>query len=79
MQVIRKWGNSLALRIPAVLASQLNITESSAVECSVQDGRLVVKPVIKPKYLLCDLLAGVKKEDLQEDADTGEPRGAEVW
>jgi antitoxin MazE len=80
MQTIRKWGNSLAIRIPMALASQLNVTEDSTVECSVVDGQLLVKPVNrKPKYLLCDLLAGINSENRHEEIDTGEPRGGEVW
>jgi len=80
MQTIKKWGNSLALRIPMALASQLNIAENSTVECSVFDGQLLVKPVRRnPKYRLCDLLAGINSENRHEDVDTGEPRGGEVW
>ncbi len=80
MQTIRKWGNSLALRIPMALASQLGIKENSEVECSVLDGKLVVKPISRnPKYLLCDLLAGINSENRHEEIDTGDPRGGEVW
>ncbi len=80
MPVIKKWGNSLGLRIPTHFAVQLRIEENTAVELSISDGGLLVKPTnSKPKYLLCDLLDGIKKENLHCEIDTGEPRGAEVW
>ncbi len=35
MPVIKKWGNSLGLRIPAHFAVQLRIEENTAVDCNI--------------------------------------------
>lgn len=38
---IRKWGNSLALRIPKPLAAETRLGPGAAVELTVRDGQLV--------------------------------------
>ncbi len=80
MPVIKRWGNSLALRIPGHIAAQLKVTENSAVECSVSDGNLVVKPIdSKPRYSLCRLLGEITEENLHKEIATGRPQGDEIW
>ncbi|MGC9966224.1 MAG: AbrB/MazE/SpoVT family DNA-binding domain-containing protein [Syntrophobacteraceae bacterium] len=80
MPVIRKWGNSLALRIPTHFATRLKVQENSAVELSISEGGLFVKPThSKPKYSLCEMLEGITEENLHKEIETGEPQGAEIW
>ena len=76
---IQKWGNSLGMRIPKLLAEQAGIEAGSEVVLSVEDGELMVRPVRQPRYELKDLLRGVTAENLHEEIDTGEPVGREVW
>ena len=80
MPVIKKWGNSLALRIPAHFAAQLQVGENTAVELSLTEGGFLVKPVhSKPKYTLRELVDGITEENRHGEIDSGEPRGAEIW
>lgn len=76
---IQKWGNSLGLRIPKALAEELSVTEGSAVELSVKDGRLVAAPERRKRYTLAELLAGVTPENRHPETDFGPPRGKEIW
>jgi antitoxin MazE len=39
----------------------------------------IPKPVAGKRYTLEQLLAGVKKENLHEEVDTGKPVGRELW
>lgn len=42
---ISKWGNSLALRIPATFIKQIHLKEGDKVEATLSmDGSLVIKP-----------------------------------
>jgi len=41
---IRKWGNSLALRIPKDIAQTLHIENNSMLELNIKDGALIIKP-----------------------------------
>lgn len=76
--VIRKWGNSLALRIPQAVARQIAVGEGDQVELAVDAGGLRVRPA-RPRYRLADLLRRVTPENRHEETDWGAPRGREVW
>ena len=76
---IQKWGNSLAVRIPKAIAVESKIRQGSAVDLTLERGRVVLNPVQAPEYRLEDLLAGVRKDNLHEEVDTGEAVGREAW
>lgn len=76
---VRKWGNSLALRIPKSFAEEAGLQAESAVELSVVKGGLAVQ-LIKPQSLtLEDLLARITDENLPGEWDTGPTVGKETW
>lgn len=54
---IQKWGNSLAVRLPASIAKNAHIHTGSLVELSVQEGNIIVKPTGKQKRSLDERLA----------------------
>jgi antitoxin MazE len=78
-----KWGNSLAVRIPAALAQEVGAREGKPAEITVENGALVLKPIARQKkrrrYTLEALLKGMTKENLHPETDWGPPRGKEVW
>ena len=76
---IQKWGNSLALRIPSSVAKEMQVREGSAVELTVEDGKIVVKPAKKRKLSLAQMLKGVTKENRHSEIDWGGPVGREIW
>jgi antitoxin MazE len=75
---IKKWGNSLAVRIPGIFSRQSGITEGTEVEIKVENGSLVITPV-KRKYTLKELLDQVNDSNLHSEVDTGEVKGNEIW
>lgn len=75
---VAKWGNSLALRLPRTIASDVDFTEGTPVDLSVRGKELVVTPTRK-KYKLEDLLAQFKPEHRRKEEDFGQPVGEEVW
>lgn len=42
---LKKWGNSLGLRIPKHIVEELSMQPNTQVECSVKEGKLVVEVV----------------------------------
>ncbi len=76
---VRKWGNSLGLRIPKAFADEASVEEGSTVDLSVFEGRIVVRPVPGPRYELSELLGGVTDENLHGEVATGPLRGREAW
>jgi antitoxin MazE len=76
---VQKWGNSLALRIPKSFAAEVGLQKEAAVEISLADGGLVIRPVAGPRLTLRQLLAKVTKDNLHHEVDTGPAVGKEAW
>jgi antitoxin MazE len=62
---VQKWGNSLAVRIPAAFADQLNITVQSRVNMRLEGKELVVA-VVMPLVQLDDLLVSITDDNLHD-------------
>ncbi len=56
----------------------MQLDEGSAVELTVEDGRLLVTPVA-PAYRLEELVAGIDDANRHAETDWGAPTGNEVW
>ncbi len=76
---VQKWGNSLALRIPQSFAAEVRLTEGTAVELSLVEGKLLVQPIAPSPLSLDELLQGVTDENIHGEWDTGSAIGKEVW
>ena len=76
---VRKWGNSLAVRIPKVHAEELGLEDGSVVRVSVEAGRLIVQREAETRYDLVALLRNVTPRNLHRGVETGPPVGREVW
>ena len=78
MATIQKWGNSLAVRIPAALASQLDVAEGAHVQLEVRDGEFIVRPLARRRLKLKDLLADCQPSQLHGETNFGSDVGREV-
>lgn len=76
---VQKWGNSLAVRIPKLLAQEMALFQDSPIEIIFREGELVMRPVMKPTYTLEDLIAQITPENVHGEWDTGQPVGNEGW
>lgn len=76
---IKKWGNSLALRIPKYIASDINLKMDEKVIFSINKNSIIITPVGRKKYSLEKLLEGITPENLHKEHDTGCSVGEEVW
>lgn len=76
---IQKWGNSLGLRIPRSFAAEAQVEEGAAVDLSVENGRLLVRPLRVRKYALRVLLRKVNPRNLHGEVSTGKAVGREAW
>ncbi|WP_394182667.1 AbrB/MazE/SpoVT family DNA-binding domain-containing protein [Marinomonas posidonica] len=69
---VKKWGNSLALRINAVTAEALNLHQGSKVTYEILPDGLLIKPVVDKSanawpYSESELLAGIDKNNAHTD------------
>ena len=78
MQTISKWGNSLALRIPAAFAETAGLEEGTVVEMKVRAGRLIVVPAKSPRYDLHQLVGRITPKNSHRLVDWGKPVGKEA-
>ena len=74
--VIRKWGNSLGVRIPSIYAKEFNLKNGSSVEIREENGAIIIVPKGRE---LEDLLSRVTANNLHESIDTGATAGTEEW
>ena len=76
---IRKWGNSLGLRIPKAFAEEASVGEGSTVDISVLKGKLVIESTQTIAYKLEELLAEVSKDNRHTEVFAGPAEGKEIW
>ena len=76
--VIRKWGNSLGIRIPKPFAEEVHLDDGNHVDINLIGKEIVIKP-IKKKFDLNELLKQVNKNNLHTEISTGSATGKEIW
>lgn len=54
---VQKWGNSLAVRIPAAVARSARFRLGQPVEVSAQDSNVLVRAIGEPRLTLAQRLA----------------------
>ena len=78
MQVLlKRWGNSIGLRIPKGIADSIGLKADDTVDINPsQDGFVVRKA--RRKYVLKDLLSRVTPENRHDPVDWVGPKGNEL-
>ena len=82
---IKKWGNSLATRIPKAIAESTDLHLDQLVDIEVVNGKIVITPIeTKKEYKLDELLSKCKHGAMKIDKEEKEwlndgPVGREVW
>jgi antitoxin MazE len=76
---VKKWGNSLAVRIPKPFANEIGLEQESPVEVSMIDGKLVLSPIQEAALSLDQLIEKVTEDNLHHEVDFGPVMGNEVW
>jgi len=75
---IRKWGNSAAMRMSAAVMEEARLEIDQPVDVRVEEGRVVIEPLVAPEFTLEALLADVTRDNLHEVEDFGAPVGREA-
>ena len=71
--VIKKWGNSLAARIPKVIADMVKLEKDQTVTIEAKNGRIIITPVQEKKeYALDELLSQCDPKAVALDAEDKE-------
>ncbi len=76
--VIRKWGNSPALRLPSAVLKEAGYRLEQKVELIVSEGRIIIQPSAKIEYALDDLINGIDASNAHSEFSFGMPVGNEA-
>lgn len=75
---IRKWGNSLALRVPRSILDSACIKENDSVEFIAEKNMITIRKKNEEYRNLDELFAGYTGNAICEELDTGSPAGNEI-
>ena len=76
--VVKKWGNSASVRIPVAVLQAAHLDLDDPVDVREESGRIVIEPVRRKEYDLAELVRGITRENLHDEADFGKPVGKEA-
>ena len=74
---VRKWGNSLGLRLPKSMIQELNLADGSEISISEENGKIIIEPEIKDLSLK-ELIEGMSVEGIKEQFVEVKPIGKEI-
>ena len=77
--VVKKWGNSAAVRIPTSVLEAAQVRLNQPVEVREEGGRIVIEPIHPVVFSIEALVAGMTDENLHRSIDMGQPVGEETW
>ena len=75
--IVKKWGNSASVRIPAPVLKAAKIEIDDPVDIREEKGRIILEALRPTSYDLGDLLAKITPDNLHEEIDIGPPAGLE--
>jgi antitoxin MazE len=75
---IKKWGNSLGVRLPKSISNHLGIKEGSIITMSINNDSIEIKKSTSD-YSLSEMLSEINSDNLHKEIDTLEPVGLEIW
>jgi antitoxin MazE len=77
--VVKKWGNSASVRIPAAVLKAANLCLDEPVDVREESGRIVIEPVRRKEYYVAELVKGITRGNRHKQVDFGAPVGNEAW
>lgn len=76
--LVKKWGNSASVRIPASVMAAAKLRLDQPVDVREEQGRIVIEPLRPDGPDLADLIAGITDENRHDEIEFGAPVGKEV-
>lgn len=78
---IKKWGNSLAVRLPKAGVDLLKLKEDSFVifDFDYNKNQILIKPEEKKEYKLDELINKITPQNIHDEVEWSGPVGKEIW
>jgi antitoxin MazE len=77
--IVKKWGNSAAVRLPARVLAAAAVTLNQAVDIREEDGRIIIEPIRAVPLSLDALLDQMTPDNLPQEIGFGPAVGHEAW
>ena len=79
--IARKWGNSIAVRLPAKAAKRFGIRDGAHVRVveEVKTKSFSIRPLHERDSTLEELVSRITPQNRHEETDWGKPIGREIW
>ncbi len=77
--VVKKWGNSASVRLPAAVMQAAHLDVNDAVDVREESGCIVIEPVRRKEYDLGELVTRISRENVHKEVEFGGPVGKELW
>ncbi|MDR1388923.1 MAG: AbrB/MazE/SpoVT family DNA-binding domain-containing protein [Treponema sp.] len=75
--IVKKWGNSLGIRIPNLIVRELSLKDGSFVDIKDKGNEIIIKP--KERNKLSEMLNKINEKNIHGEVETNGPVGNEVW
>ena len=76
---VKKWGNSLGIRIPKSLSTQAGIAEGSSIDMNIEGDKITITPKHKNEYSIDELISRISENNVHYEIRTDGPVGHEIW
>ena len=75
--VVKKWGNSLGIRIPNLIVRELSLKDGSFVNINDKGNEIIIKPIHKNR--LSEMVNLINEQNIHKEVKTTGPIGKEIW
>lgn len=75
--VVKKWGNSASVRIPASVMAAANLSIDTKVDIREESGRIIIEPIQEDELAM--MVADITPDNLHNEVDFGPALGKEVF
>lgn len=76
--VVKKWGNSASVRIPAAVMHAAHLELNETVDVREESGRVVIEPAQRKEYDLDELVKRITPKNVHDEMDFGKAVGKEA-
>ena len=76
--VLKKWGNSIALRLPSAVVKAENLVAGSQVQIHISENGLKVSRMPGESRIV-GLCTAITPENVHIQTEWGSPQGQEIW
>jgi len=76
--VVKKWGNSASVRIPAAVMQAVHLELDETVDVREESGRIVIERAQRKEYALAEFVNRITPNNLHDEVDFGRAVGKEA-